>query len=104
MHNNIIILILGMMFVTYIPRLLPFLLMSNKKLPINLHRFLKFVPYTALGALIIPGAFYATPQMPVASIIGIGFAILIGWFRGGIVFPVLGSVLATFAVLMSTSM
>lgn len=99
--SNQIQLILGMMLVTFIPRLLPFLFVSEKKLPQRLDRFLSFIPYTALGALIIPGVFSATPQMPQASLLGIGFACVYAWLRGGIIIPVIGSVLVTFIVLMS---
>lgn len=94
--NNLILLILGMMLVTYIPRLLPFLIVSNKNLSAGVGRFLRFIPYTALGALIIPGVFSATPEMPQAAVVGIGFAILYAWYKGGIIIPVLGSVFVTF--------
>ncbi len=97
--NNHIVLIIGMMLVTYIPRLLPFVMVSGKSLPKRLNRFLQFIPYTALGALIIPGVFSATPQMPQASILGIGFAFVYGWYKGGIIIPVLGSILVAFLML-----
>ncbi len=99
--RNLFPLILGMLAVTFIPRLLPFLLVSERKLPQRLNRFLSFIPYTALGALIIPGVFSATPQMPHASLIGIGFACAFAWLRGGIIIPVLGSVIVTFFMLIS---
>lgn len=97
--NNLLYLILGMMLVTYIPRLLPFLILSRLKLPGRLYRFLLLVPYTALGALIIPGVFFATPQMPSASIAGLGFACVYGWFKGGVIIPVLGAVAISFLIL-----
>lgn len=95
-----LLLILGMMLVTFIPRLLPFLFVGEKKLPKRLDRFLSFIPYTALGALIIPGVFSATPQMPQASLLGIGFACIYAWLRGGIIIPVIGSVIVTFIMLV----
>lgn len=98
--NNQILLILGMMFVTYIPRLLPFFMVSGKKLPKGLDRFLKFIPYTALGALIIPGVFSAVPEMPEASLLGMGFAFVYAWYKGGIIIPVLGSILMTFFMIL----
>lgn len=97
--NKNIILILGMMVVTYIPRLIPFVLVSERKLPNKLKKFLELIPYTALGALIIPGVFSATPQMPQASVIGIGFAFIYSWYKGGIIIPVLGSIMATMIML-----
>ncbi len=94
--NNYIILILGMAAVTYIPRLAPFLMLSGKELPQSLRRFLSFIPCTALGALIIPGVFSSIPQSPHAAMLGFGFAVIYSWFRGGIIVPVLGSIVVAF--------
>lgn len=99
--NNQILLILAMMLVTYIPRLIPFMMVSNKELPIKLRRFLQFIPYTALGALIIPGVFSATPELPQAALLGVGFAFVYGWYKGGIIIPVIGSVIVTFLMLLT---
>ena len=98
--NDKILLIVGMMMVTYIPRLIPFILVSDKELPEKLKKFLKVIPYTALGALIIPGVFSAIPGMPQAAIVGIGFAMVYGWYKGGIIVPVLGSIAVALLMLM----
>jgi branched-subunit amino acid transport protein len=99
--NNLIPLILGMAVVTYGPRLMPFLLLSNKKIPGRINAFLKCIPVAAIGALIIPGVFSATPDMPVAAIIGMAFTAIFGLWKGGIIIPVLGSVAVTYLVLLS---
>ncbi|SMB91071.1 Branched-chain amino acid transport protein [Desulfonispora thiosulfatigenes DSM 11270] len=98
--NNIYYIIIGMMVVTYIPRLLPFLFLEKIKLPPKVHRVLTFIPYTALGALIIPGIFTATPSMPIASLLGGAFALVYSWNKGGIIIPVIGAILTTFLVLL----
>lgn len=98
--NNYKLLILGMMLVTYIPRFIPFALASKLELPDKLRRFLRYIPYTALGALIIPGVFTATPEMPLAALTGAAFAFIFGWIRGGIIIPVLGAILTTYLVLL----
>lgn len=98
--NNQILLILGMMFVTYLPRLILFVMVSGKKLPGKLEKFLSFIPYTALGALIIPGVFSAIPEMPLVSLLGIGFSFVYAWYKGGIIIPVLGSILVSFLMLL----
>ncbi len=98
--NKILLMILGMTLVTYIPRLLPFLMVSNEDMPKRLRRFLTLIPYTALGALIIPGVFSTTPDMPAASLVGISFAVIYAWFKGGIIVPVIGSIVATFIMLV----
>lgn len=98
--NNIILLIVGMAVVTYIPRLVPLAMMSKLKVPIGLRRFLKYIPATALGALILPGIFTATPDKPIASIVGIAFAFIYGWLKGGIIITVLGSILVTYVIFL----
>ncbi len=98
--NNIILIIFGMAAVTYVPRLIPFLLLKNKTIPPRLDAFLKCIPVAAIGALIIPGVFSATPEMPFAALCGILFTLIIGWWRGGIIIPVLGSVVATYIALL----
>ncbi|WP_202976455.1 AzlD domain-containing protein [Anaerophilus nitritogenes] len=98
--NNYILLIVGMMIVTYIPKLIPFFILSKEKIPTKLNKFLKLIPYTALGALLIPDVFYTTPSIPQASILGIGFAAIYVWHKGGIIIPILGSIFVTFIVIL----
>ncbi len=93
--HNLIPLILGMAAVTYGPRLAPFLFFSNMKVPPIVDAFLKAIPMAAIGALIIPGVMTATPDMPMAALAGMGFTLVYGLFRGGIIVPVLGSVAVT---------
>lgn len=92
MDNSLIPLILGMAAVTYGPRLAPFLFFRNLRVPGRVDAFLKSIPVAAIGALIIPGAFTATPDLPIAAILGMGFTLIYGFFRGGIIVPVLGAV------------
>lgn len=99
MDNNLIFLILGMAAVTYGPRLAPFLFIGNTRIPPLLDAFLKAIPVAAIGALIVPGVLTATPDMPAAALAGMGFTLIYGFFRGGIIVPVLGSVGVTWLVL-----
>ncbi len=56
MNQNLILLtILGMAVVTYIPRLLPALILSQRTLPPLVARWLGFIPCTVLAALLTPG-------------------------------------------------
>ena len=100
MNNHIILLILGMAAVTYLPRLLPFLFLSNRQIPERLNAFLKCIPAAAIGALIIPGALSATPDMPMAAVTGMIFTLILGLWQGGIIVPVLGSIFVTYLVLL----
>lgn len=98
--NNLIPVILGMAAVTYGPRLMPFLLLTDKEIPRRVDAFLKCIPVAAIGALIIPGVFSATPDTPLAALSGIGFTLIFGLWKGGIIIPVLGSVIVTYVVLL----
>ena len=50
----IFIAILGMLAVTYVPRVIPVLLLSSKKLPQVLVRWLSYVPVAVLAAMLFP--------------------------------------------------
>ena len=98
--NDLMLIVVGMTLVTYIPRLIPFILISGKPLPLKVKYFLEYVPYTALGALIIPGAMGAVPEKPVASAVGLAFAAVYSYFRGGIIVTVAGAIAVVYLVLM----
>lgn len=90
--NNLYMLILCMMIVTYLPRFIPFLLMNNRKIPPKMEEFLSYIPYAALGALIIPGFTTAIPGHWIVSLAGILTALVLGYLKTGVVIPVFGSI------------
>ena len=93
---EIFIIIVSMAAVTYIPRLVPMYLIDIEKIPGRVKLFLSFIPYAALGALILPGSISAVNGKPLVSALGIASAILIAWFNSNIVVTVLLTVAATF--------
>lgn len=93
-------IIVALMVVTYIPRVLPFLMLSDRKLPDKLTQFLEYVPYTALGALIIPSALTTIPDHPLATGVGLTFAFLYSYLKGGIIITVIGGILVTYIMLI----
>lgn len=97
---NIRLLIIGMTIVTYLPRFVPLVILRGRHIPEKLRRFLMSIPCAALGALIIPGALHATPQLPIAGWIGLIAAFLCAWFKGGLIIPVMVSVITTFLILV----
>lgn len=99
--DNLIFIIFGMAAVTYGPRLIPFLVLTGKTPEKRVDAFLKCIPAAAIGALIIPGVFSATPEIPIAAVAGMVFTLVFGLWRGGIIIPVLGSVGVTYLFLMS---
>jgi branched-subunit amino acid transport protein len=53
-QTAIFLTILGMGAVTYLPRLLPVLLLSSKKLPPLVVAWLRFIPVAVLAAMLFP--------------------------------------------------
>ena len=98
MNNSILFLIIGMMVVTYIPRLLPFIILDNITINPTFERLLKFIPYAVLGALIIPDGFTAIQSNIVASSIGMVVAILLAYMLENISLVVLLSIIASYLV------
>jgi branched-subunit amino acid transport protein len=92
-------LIIGMMAVTFLPRLIPLVALSERPLKPRLKRFLLYIPYTALGALIVRGVMQADSVMMAATIIGIATAAVCSWFKGGLVLSVAASIVTAFLVL-----
>jgi len=97
--NRIYFIIAGMTAATYVPRLLPFTLLKNRRPSKYLDRFLKLIPYTALGALIFPGIFSAVPDMPIVGIAGGAVAFAICFFRGGTILPIFGAIAAIYMLI-----
>jgi len=98
--SEVMMIIIGMTIVTYIPRLIPFLIINGKPLPNKLRQFLNYVPYTALGALIIPSAIDAIPNKPIVSIVGLSFAACYSYVKGGIIITVIGTIGIVYLLLL----
>jgi branched-subunit amino acid transport protein len=62
-----LLLIFGMTAVTYIPRLLPLVILTDLKLPYRFKVFLRMIPPAALGALIFPDVFTVMPEKPLVT-------------------------------------
>ncbi|MEW6082762.1 MAG: AzlD domain-containing protein [Bacillota bacterium] len=54
MRKEVLVLFLAMMAVTYVPRMLPLVVLSRLELPVWLTRFLAHVPAAVLAALVAP--------------------------------------------------
>ena len=57
-----LLLILGMALVTYIPRVLPLILLSSRELNPLLMRWLEMIPPAVLAALLAPALFLQTGE------------------------------------------
>ena len=83
------IIIIGMALVTFIPRILPVFVMDAISFPSWLKKWLKAIPYAALGALIFPGIMTTIPDKPwIGFVAGIA-AIILAWLRVHIIVVVL---------------
>jgi branched-subunit amino acid transport protein len=90
---NMKLLIIGMATVTIIPRVLPFYMFDINKLPKVVKNFLEYIPYTVLGALILPSGLNGIVNEPIISIVCLVVAAVVACFEGGIVFPIMSAVL-----------
>lgn len=90
-------IILGMAVVTYIPRLLPAAWKDWSFLPDWAKRWLRSIPYAALGALIFPGILSVEPGDPWVGLAAGGVAALLSWFRLHILWVMMASVLVVMA-------
>ena len=96
---NLIYLVIAMALVTYIPRMLPMVLLQNVKLPAYVKAFMELIPYAALGALIFPGALTsAGPDHMGAAIIGSSLAILLAWLGTNLILVVAGGIAGSLLV------
>lgn len=94
MRSEILVLIIGMGFVTFIPRLLPSLFIEKMKFPARFEKFLRLIPYTAMAALVFPSVFAVDSGNIWIGIAGGAVAALLAWKR----LPVMVSVIAAIAV------
>lgn len=91
MNSTLFWMIIGMGVVTYIPRMLPFVLFKGKQLPPFIQGVLRNVPYATLGALIFPGILLIQEDIWY-GILGAAAAFLIAWFGANVIIVVLGSI------------
>jgi len=92
-------LTLGMMIVTMFPRILPFYVFDAEKSPKKVKTFLSFIPFTVLGALILPGGLTGVSGNVFVSTFCLLVTGLVAWWKGGIIIPIVAAVCT--AVLMN---
>jgi branched-subunit amino acid transport protein len=90
-----IVLIFAMALVTYIPRMIPMLLLNGVKLPTRLKTFLDFIPFAALGALIFPGVLSSTGDTT-SAVCGLVVAIALSLAKLNIMIVVTGGIAAVY--------
>lgn len=97
MSSNHLVLILGMCLVTYLPRLIPFLIVQEIKMPQTLGIFLQYIPYAVLGSLIFPQIFFSAGEENwLPATIATVVCMLLAWFRINIVVVVVTGIFVTY--------
>jgi len=64
-------LILGMALVTYLPRVLPMLVLSNQSVPDKISKWMSFIPVSIFAALIFSDIFFWESQFNVNPVVNI---------------------------------
>ncbi len=91
MMEELLILIVGMALVTYLPRMLPLLLLKEIKLPPFIRRVFEFIPYAVLSALIFPGILSSTGNLNSALLGGV-IALYLALVKVNLTLIVLGGI------------
>ena len=97
-ETNIILLILGMSIVTFIPRLIPAVLVDKMHFGPKTEKFLKLIPYTAMAALIFPGIITVDSANPIIGITGGLVAAVLAWRKCPVMVCVLAAIAADFVL------
>ncbi|MBN6188310.1 AzlD domain-containing protein [Aneurinibacillus sp. BA2021] len=95
MNMTLVLLVLSMGAVTYIPRMLPIVLLQHLQLPPLVQRFFRYIPFAALGALIFPGILTSAGEDNMAAAIAGGLVCVLGaWLRWNVMIVVLAGIVA----------
>ncbi|MCM2603858.1 AzlD domain-containing protein [Rossellomorea marisflavi] len=92
MDKMMLLMIAGMAFVTYVPRMLPFVMFSGKELHPFVKGVLNNVPYAVLGALIFPSIFLIKEGDVLFGVIGAVAAFALAFCGANVIMVVLGAI------------
>ena len=93
--RRMIISVVIMALVTYIIRALPVTIINKEVKSRYIKSFLFYVPYAVLASMTFPAIFYSTGSV-VSSTVGTAVAIVLAYFRKGLVIVALGAMVAAF--------
>jgi len=94
---SLVYLVLLMALVTYLPRMLPLVLLQNITLPKYIKCLMSYIPYAALGALVFPGVLQSTGSGHLDSALtGFLVAIILAWFELNLIVVVFGAISGCF--------
>jgi branched-subunit amino acid transport protein len=84
-----------MALVTYLPRVLPFVIFRKEIKSNYIKSFLQYVPYAVLGALTFPDILYSTGTLATAAC-GTLVALILAYHRKSLVVVALGAILTVY--------
>lgn len=93
----ILLCIAVMAITTYLIRAIPMVVFRKKISNIWVRSFLFYVPYTVLAAMTFPAVFWSTGSV-LSSIIGCIVALVLAYFKRGLLTVAIGAALAAFLV------
>jgi len=93
MSSNIVMMVVAMGVVTYIPRMLPFILFNGRELPPFIQRVLQNIPYATLGALIFPGVLYIQEDIRF-GVLGAACAFILAYIGANVMVVIVGAIAA----------
>ena len=93
---TVVLLFLSMALVTYVPRMLPFVLIDKMRFSPRMERFLRLIPYTAMAALIFPGVLSVDAARPWVGLLGGAAAAVLGLRKRSAIVCVLAAIAVVF--------
>ena len=64
--TTFVLIVIGAMVVTYIPRMLPLVMLSKVHLPKKVQKFLDYIPIAILGAILLPSLVYRDTKLDIS--------------------------------------
>ncbi|MDY0407797.1 AzlD domain-containing protein [Virgibacillus soli] len=89
-------IIIGMAFVTMVPRIIPAFIVDKLIFRSWVNRWLSAIPFAALGALIFPSILTVIPEQQYIGLIGGLVAITLAYFGVNTIIVVLGAICTVF--------
>lgn len=89
-------LFVGMMIVTYIPRVLPYYLFEKLTMPTWIEKPLKILPCVAIGVFLFPGGVCLYPDTPFVAPLGLAASVAVTWISDNIPLGVFSAVASVF--------
>ena len=91
-RTEVILLLVGMVLTTYIPRVLPVPILNKMRMNRYVRRFLRLVPYTAMATLVFPSVFTLDPEHAWIGFVGVAVAGILAYFRCPMVVSVVAAI------------